>query len=79
VTRLPSRAEIEAALTAAPASLEQHHELIAHAERRLARAREKVDAAALEMGQAMMALDAARLARDDFLIHNPDPQLEMPI
>jgi hypothetical protein len=79
VTRLPSRAEIEAALTASPASLDQHNELIAHAERRLARAREKVDAAAMEMAEAMIALGSAKAARDEFIANNPDPQLEMPI
>lgn len=79
MSRLPTRAEVEAGLTAAPATLEQHNELMMHKERRIARAQEKCAIADAELAAAVADYDAGACARLEFIATNPDPQLVMPI
>lgn len=72
-----SGAKLPPGLTPAPPTMARLEELVVCAERRLARARAKLEAAQHEMSEAEADLQRAVDRRTAWIADNPDPQLMM--
>jgi hypothetical protein len=64
-------------LTPTAPTLESHDEIVAHQDRRVKRAAQKLDNAQEEVGAAAAGLTQARAGREAFIAENPDEQGEM--
>lgn len=58
-------------------TLDAHEELVRLAERRLARAADRLGAILVEKTEAQQALKRAREDREEWVKSNPDPQMMM--